>query len=154
MIRKVESSVAARRSDQFQIIARTDAVSVLGIDEAISRARLYQKAGADVLFVESPTTIEEIRKIAGSLEGPLMINQIERGKTPLLPVSELQTLGYKIVAYPLTALMAAVRATQRALESLKREGSGQTYQNEIATFEELDELLGFPEVRAWEKRFQ
>jgi len=135
------------------IIARSDAVSVAGLDEAIQRGRLYQSAGADVIFIESPTTVDEIKQIASSFERPLMLNQIESGKTPLLPVKALEQLGYKIVAYALTTLMASVRAVQRTLAILKREGSVASYLDNIATFEELDELLGFPEVRAWEKRF-
>jgi 2-methylisocitrate lyase-like PEP mutase family enzyme len=154
MVRKVEAAVAARRSDQFLIIARTDAASLLGIDEAIRRAALYRKAGAEVLFVESPTTVEEIRKVAQELEGPLMINQIERGKTPLLTVKQLEQLGYTIVAFALTTLMASMRAMQKILLTLQQEGSTEHCLNEMATFEELDELLGFPEVRRWEKRFQ
>jgi 2-methylisocitrate lyase-like PEP mutase family enzyme len=154
MVRKVEAAVAARRSDQFLIIARTDAVSVFGIDEAIRREALYRKAGADVLFVESPTTVDDIRKVADELEGPLMINQIERGQTPLLPVRQLEQLGYSLVAFALTTLMASVRAMQKVLLTLQQRGSAEQYLNEIATFEELDELLGFPEVRRWEKQFQ
>ncbi|MBM3804925.1 MAG: isocitrate lyase/PEP mutase family protein [Acidimicrobiia bacterium] len=154
MVSKVEAAVAARRSDAFQIIARTDALSVLGLEEALRRARLYKAAGADILFVESPTTNTEIQQIGASLEGPLMINQIERGKTPLLPAPELQRLGFKIAAYALTTLMASVRAVQTALQALRRGASPESYVNDIATFEELDELLGFPEVRQWEQQFR
>lgn len=154
MVSKVEAAVAARRSDAFQIIARTDALSVLGLEEALRRARLYKAAGADILFVESPTTNTEIQQIGASLEGPLMINQIERGKTPLLPAPELQRLGFKVAAYALTTLMASVRAVQTALQALRRGASPESYMNDIATFEELDELLGFPEVRQWEQRFR
>ncbi len=153
MVKKVEAAVAARRSDEFLIIARTDAISVAGLDEAIQRGRLYQSVGADVIFIESPTTVDEIKEIASSFEKPLMLNQIEGGKTPLLTAKELEQLGYKIVAYALTALMASVKAVQRTLAALKREGSPGSYLHNIASFEELDELLGFPEVRAWEKRF-
>jgi 2-methylisocitrate lyase-like PEP mutase family enzyme len=153
MVKKIEAAIAARRSDDFLIIARTDAISVAGLDEAIQRGRLYQSAGADVIFVESPTTVDQIKEIARSFETPLMLNQIESGKTPILSVKELEELGYKIVAYALTALMASVRAVQRTLATLKREGSPRSYLHNIATFEELDDLLGFPEVRAWEKRF-
>ena len=154
MTKKIEAARASRRSDNFLVIARTDAISVAGIDEAIRRGRLYQSAGADIIFIESPATVEQIRRIGNSFQKPLMLNQIEGGQTPTLPVRELQALGYKIAAYALTALMASVRAMQRTLKSLQREGSTDQYLNDIATFEELDELFGFPEVRAWEKRFQ
>jgi 2-methylisocitrate lyase-like PEP mutase family enzyme len=154
MIKKIEAAIAARRSDEFLIIARTDAIGVAGLDEAIRRGRLYQSAGADIIFIESPTTVDQIKEIASSFEKPLMLNQIEGGKTPLLAVEELDRLGYRIVAYALTALMASVKAMQQTLAALKREGSPQSYLHNIATFEELDELLGFPEVRAWEKMFR
>ena len=154
MVRKVEAAVAARRKDDFLIIARTDAISVLGIQEAIRRSRLYRQAGADILFVESPTTLEEIRTISQELPGFLMINQIERGKTPLLPVDAFQSLGYKIVAYALTALMASVRAMQKVLGRLRLEGSSSANLADLATFEELDQLMEFPETREWENRFR
>jgi 2,3-dimethylmalate lyase len=154
MAKKIEAAQAARRSDEFLIIARTDAISVAGLDEAIRRGHLYQSAGADIIFVESPTTVDEIERIAGSFEKPLMLNQIENGKTPLLPVKQLEKLGYKIVAYALTALMASVKAMQQTLATLRQEGSAQSYLHDIATFEELNLLLGFPEVHAWERRFQ
>jgi len=154
MLKKIEAAEASRRSHNFLIIARTDAISVEGIDEAIRRGQLYQSAGADIIFIESPTTVEQIQRIASSFQKPLMLNQIEGGQTPTLPVRELQALGYKIVAYALTALMASVRAMQRTLRFLHQEGATDQYLNDIASFEELDELFGFPEVRAWEKKFQ
>jgi 2,3-dimethylmalate lyase len=154
MVKKLEAAVASRRNDAFLVIARTDALSVLGFEEAVRRARLYKAAGADILFVESPLRLEQVRQIPMLLESPLMINQIERGRTPLLSIQELETTGYKIVAYALTALMASVRAMQRTLESLRKHGSPDLYLNEIASFDELDELLGFPEVREWENRFR
>ena len=83
-----------------------------------------------------------------------MINQIERGRTPIVSSQELELMGYQLVAYALTTLMASVHAMQRVLENLKKNGSPHGYMEEIASFDELDELLGFPEVRKWEKRFQ
>ncbi|PYV43989.1 MAG: carboxyvinyl-carboxyphosphonate phosphorylmutase, partial [Acidobacteria bacterium] len=142
MLKKIEAAEASRRSHNFLIIARTDAISVEGIDEAIRRGQLYQSAGADIIFIESPTTVEQIQRIASSFQKPLMLNQIEGGQTPTLPVRELQALGYKIVAYALTALMASVRAMQRTLRFLHQEGATDQYLNDIASFEELDELFG------------
>jgi 2-methylisocitrate lyase-like PEP mutase family enzyme len=154
MIKKIEAAVASRRSDRFMIIARTDALSVQGFEEAMRRARHYRSAGADILFIESPNTLDQLRQIPQLLESPLMINQIEGGKTPIVPVQELQTMGYKLVAYALTTLMASVRAMQRILEKLRKSGTPEGYLEEIASFDELDELLGFPEAREWEKRFR
>ncbi|MFN8008352.1 MAG: isocitrate lyase/PEP mutase family protein [Terriglobia bacterium] len=154
MAKKLEAAIAARRSDHFLVIARTDALSVQGLDEAVRRARLYQASGADILFIESPLTLEQIRQIPQLVQGPIMINQIEGGKTPLVPIQDLQAMGYKLVAYALTALMASVRAIQHALKSLRENGTPQNAMGELASFAELDELLGFPEVRAWEERFR
>lgn len=154
MIKKIEAAVASRRSDRFMIIARTDALSVQGFDEAMRRARHYRAAGADILFIESPTTLEQLRHIPQLLESPIMINQIEGGRTPIVPVQELEAMGYKLVAYALTTLMASVHAMQRVLEMLRKNGDPESYSQEIARFDELDELLGFPEVREWENRFR
>jgi 2-methylisocitrate lyase-like PEP mutase family enzyme len=154
MVKKIEAAVASRRSDHFMIIARTDALSVQGYDEAVCRARQYRAAGADILFIESPTTVDQLRQIPKLLESPLMINQIEGGRTPILTVQELEAMGYKLIAYALTTLMASVRAMQRVLKNLRKNGSPESYVEEIASFDELDELLGFPEAREWEKRFR
>ncbi|MEW5975956.1 MAG: isocitrate lyase/PEP mutase family protein [Acidobacteriota bacterium] len=153
MVRKVEAAAAARRSGDFLIIARTDAIAVAGFDEAIRRGRMYEEAGADVIFIESPLTLEQIRRIPASLRKPTMLNQIEGGKTPLLPVKDLEALGFAIVAYALTALMASVRAMRQTLTLLRDGSPPEVYGTDLATFQELDELLGFPEVRNWEKRF-
>lgn len=154
MTRKLEAAVAARKNDDFLIIARTDAIAVTGIDDAIARGKLYQEAGADIIFVEAPSTIEQIKRIGGSFNKPVMLNQIERGKTPLLPIRDLQSLGFKIIAYALTALMASVWAMERTLTKLKNQAEPSEYLNDIATFEDIDQLLNFPEWRLWEKRFQ
>ena len=141
-------------SDRFLIIARTDAIAVTGFDDAIRRGELYQQAGADILFIEAPTSLDQIERISASFHKPLMINLVERGKTPLLSLEQLQTLGYKVVAYALTTLMASVRAMERALSKLKEGDSPEDYLDDLATFEELDRLLGFPEWRQWENRFR
>jgi 2,3-dimethylmalate lyase len=146
--------VASRRNDRFMIIARTDALSVRGFDEAMRRARHYRAAGADILFIESPTSVDQLRQIPQLLESPVMVNQIEGGRTPIVAVHELEAMGYKLVAYALTTLMASVRAVQRVLENLRKHGAPDSYTEELARFDELDELLGFPEVREWEKRFR
>jgi 2-methylisocitrate lyase-like PEP mutase family enzyme len=154
MIKKIEAAVASRRSDRFMIIARTDALSVQGFDEAMRRARHFRAAGADILFIESPTSLDQLRRIPQLLQSPVMINQIEGGRTPIVPVKELEAMGYKLVAYALTTLMASVHAMQGVLENLRKYGDPAGYSQEIARFDELDELLGFPEVREWENRFR
>ena len=153
MVRKLEAAQAARANDDFLIVARTDAIGVAGIDEALRRARLYEQAGADVLFVESPTTLDEIERLGEAFDTPLMINQIEGGRTPILPATELEQLGFSVVAYALTTLMAAVSGMREALRRLREEGTPSGFAEDIASFEEIDRLVGFPEVRAWERRF-
>ena len=154
MAQKLEAAVAARRSDRFLVIARTDAIAVTGLDDALRRGQLYQQAGADIIFIEAPTTVDQIKRIGASFHKPLMINLVERGKTPLLPLEQLQALGYKVIAYALTTLMASVRAMERTLSKLKAQASPEEYLDDLASFEELDRLLGFPEWRQWENRFR
>ena len=154
MARKLEAAIAARKSDNFLIIARTDAIAVTGIDDAICRGLLYQKAGADIIFIEAPTSVDQMKRIGASFNKPLMLNQIERGKTPILPIKDLQNLGFKIVAYALTALMASVRAMESTLNKLKNQAEPSEYLQDIATFEDINQLLNFPEWRLWENRFQ
>ena len=154
MVSKLEAAVASRQSDRFLIIARTDAIAVTGFDDAIRRGQLYQQAGADIIFIEAPTTVDQIERIGAAFHKPLMINLVERGRTPLLPLEQLQTLGYKVLAYALTTLMASVRAMERALSKLKDQVPPEEYLDDLASFEELDQLLGFPEWRQWENRFR
>ena len=134
--------------------ARTDAIAVTGLDDALRRGQLYQQAGADIIFIEAPTTVDQIKRIGASFHKPLMINLVERGKTPLLPLEQLQALGYKVIAYALTTLMASVRAMERTLTKLKAQASPEEYLDDLASFQELDRLLGFPEWRQWENRFR
>tara|TARA_B100001013_G_C24617731_1_gene445889 strand:+ start:870 stop:1733 length:864 start_codon:yes stop_codon:yes gene_type:complete len=154
MAHKLEAAIAARKSDNFLIIARTDAIAVTGIDDAICRGLLYQKAGADIIFIEAPTSVDQMKRIGASFNKPLMLNQIERGKTPILPIKDIQNLGFKIVAYALTALMASVRAMESTLNKLKNQAEPSEYLQDIATFEDINQLLNFPEWRLWENRFQ
>lgn len=153
MARKVEAAAASRCSDDFQIIARIDSAAIHGIDDAIERGMLYQKAGADVIFVESPRTVEDMKRAAGSFDRPTMANMIEGGKTPLMSTQELQDMGYKLLAYPLTLLMTSIAAMQHALSTWREKGSTKHLVGQITSFDELDELMGFPEVRAWEAKY-
>jgi len=153
MALKLEAALEARRSDDFQIIARIDSASILGIDDAIARGKLYEKVGADVIFVESPRTVEDMKRAAGSFERPTMANMVEGGKTPLMSTQELEDMGYKLLAYPLTLLMASIKTMQDALSSWREKGSTKHLIGQITSFDELDELMGFPEVRQWEARY-
>lgn len=154
MVGKIEAAVESRRSDDFLIIARTDARSSLGLEEAIARGQLYEKAGADIIFVESPQTEEELRVVAESVEKPTMANMVEGGKTPLVPVRELERMGFGIVAFAVTCLLVATGAMKRAVEILKREGTTQELMDEMMSFEEFNSFIGFPEIRSFEAKYK
>ena len=120
---KIRAASENRTDPDFIIIARTDARAVNGLDDAIARARLYREAGADVIFIEAPTSREEIERIAREVAAPLLSNQVPGGRTPALTASELETLGYKIVIFPVVGLMAATIAIEKALSQLKVTGT-------------------------------
>jgi 2-methylisocitrate lyase-like PEP mutase family enzyme len=153
MALKIEAAVNSRRNDDFLIIARTDAIAVLGVEEAVRRGKLYEKAGADVVFLEAPRTLDELKLAAGSFNVPTMANLIEGGKTPFLSAAQLQDLGFKIAAYPHSLILTCIRAIQKTLATLKAQGTTGAILNDMADFKELDELIGFPEARAWEAKY-
>ncbi|MBI3990453.1 MAG: isocitrate lyase/PEP mutase family protein [candidate division NC10 bacterium] len=153
MAAKIEAAVEARQSDDLLIIARTDARGVIGLDEAIRRGRLYEKAGADLLFIESPQTVEELKIVGQSFRVPLMANMVDGGLTPLLPAKALEALGFKMVAYAVTLLLAAAHAVREVLRHLKVTSSTEGLTGRLMPFQEFDRLIGFPEVREFERRY-
>jgi 2,3-dimethylmalate lyase len=153
MVKKIEVAAASRSSPDFLIIARTDARSSLGLDEALRRAEAYGRAGADILFVESPETEDEMRRIGRSTHLPLLANMVEGGMTPLLPAPALLELGYKLAIFPVSALLAATQAMEVVYAALKAQGSSAGLQQPLMRFSALTELMGFPEVHAFERRW-
>ena len=150
MVRKIELACETRQSDTFLIVARTDARTEHGLDEALSRAEAYRSAGADVLFVESPESLDEMRMINEQLSGaPTLANMVGGGKTPLLADAELQALGYDIAIHPVYLLGAAVTAMREALKTLH--GTGEEANN-AATLDELNTLVDFESVWALDER--
>jgi 2-methylisocitrate lyase-like PEP mutase family enzyme len=119
---KIRAAAENRTDPDFIIIARTDARAVNGLDDAIARARLYREAGADVIFVEAPTSRSEMERIAREVEAPLLSNQVAGGRTPAVAAAELEKLGYKIVIFPAVGFMAATLAIDKALAQLKETG--------------------------------
>ena len=152
MVRKIRVAVEARRSPDFLIIARTDARTTLGLDEALRRAEAYAKAGADILFVESPESEEEMRTIGRSLDRPLLANMVEGGRTPVLSREDLASIGYKIAIFPVTALLAAVQSMQAVYEGFRAQGSSLASGVPLMPFADLTRLMGFEDVWAFEKR--
>jgi len=153
MTAKIRAAVDARRSEDIVIVARTDARAVTGLKDAIARATAYCEAGADVIFVEAPQTIEEMEKIAGAIKLPLIANMVEKGRTPFLTADELEKIGYKVAIYPVSMLYAATRAMARVLKRLKEEGSTASCIADLVGFEEFNELVGVEKMRALEKKF-
>ena len=150
MVRKIELACETRQSNAFLIVARTDARTEHGLDEALSRAEAYRSAGADVLFVESPESLDEMRMINEQLSGtPTLANMVGGGKTPMLADAELHALGYDIAIHPVYLLGAAVTAMRDALRALQSTGQEA---NSAATLDELNTLVDFESVWALDER--
>jgi 2,3-dimethylmalate lyase len=154
MAAKIAAAVAARRSPDFLIIARTDARAVEGLDAALSRARLYREAGADVLFIEAPESSDEIEAVARAFpDVPLLFNYAEGGKTPAVSHAFLHDLGFRLVIFPLTVLLAATGAIRSALARVKADGTPVDLVPSLTGFGEFLEFIGLPEIRELESRF-
>lgn len=154
MAAKIRAACDAREDDDFVVIARTDAIAVEGFEKAMDRAKAYQDAGADVLFVEAPTSMEQLQRIPRELSVPTLYNMASSGKTPFLSKTQIEELGFRIAIYPNFMLMAAIPAATRALQSLKQTGSIESMSNEITKFTEFFDLMGMEEVKALEERYQ
>jgi 2,3-dimethylmalate lyase len=151
---KIRAAVAARRSDDFVIIARTDARAVEGMDSAIERARRYREAGADVLFVEAAESEEEISVVARRLSDvPLLFNWAEGGKTPPVNYAALAGLGFKLVIFPIATLLGTTAWIRHALVEIRKAGTPLPIMDELPRFEEFLEFIGLPEIRDLEQRF-
>jgi 2,3-dimethylmalate lyase len=156
MVRKIQVAVDSRTDANFQIIARTDARTTLGLDEALRRGEAYAKAGADILFIESPETEDEMRRIGqfGKDQGkPLIANMVEKGRTPVLSKEALQAIGYQMAIFPVTALLASVQAMAQVYQQFKDVGSSAGSEVPLYDFAELSNLMGFEDVWAFEKKF-
>ena len=153
MVAKLEAARAARASSELVIVARTDARTTHGLPDAIARGRRYAEAGADVIFVESPETADEMRAICAGIPAPTLANMVEGGRTPILPQRDLAEIGYKVVIYPNSLTRAAARAGQRLLDELKRTGTTAGLAADMLTHGELWDLFGRREWERLEARF-
>lgn len=142
MVRKVRAALAARTIPETVIIARTDAIAVTGLEDAIDRMQAYVEAGADVIFPDAPRSVEEMQAIAAAVDAPLVANFSEHGKTPLLSRAEVEQLGYAIALYPTTTLFAAARSAREIASVLAGEGTSREALGQLMPFGELNELLG------------
>jgi len=154
MVQKVRAAVEARQDPDFVIIARTDANAVHGLEDAIRRGKTYHEAGADVIFIEAPRSMTELRSIAQAFPGvPLLFNWAESGKTPPLPLEEIRALGFKLVIFPVSLLFAATYSMLGLLEVLKQGQTPASFASQMVTFSQFTEHIGLPDIQALEKRY-
>jgi 2-methylisocitrate lyase-like PEP mutase family enzyme len=149
MVEKIKVAVESRSSPDFLIVARTDARTPLGLAEAIRRGRLYAEAGADIVFVESPESEQEMEAICQALAGtPLLANMVEGGRTPVLPPARLAALGYAMAIYPVAGLLAAAAALEAMYRQIRETGTTLGAGERLYPFSEMTKLMGFDAV--WE----
>jgi len=157
MVAKIRVAVDSRRDRNFKIIARTDARTTLGLDEALRRAEAYALAGADILFVESPESEDEMRRIgrtAGALGVPLLANMVEGGRTPVLDAASLQEIGYRLAIFPALGFLAAGAALEAAYAGLKAKGSSTALDVRLYPFKDFSELMGFGWVAEFDEKYR
>jgi 2-methylisocitrate lyase-like PEP mutase family enzyme len=153
MCAKIAAAVAARTDPDLVVIARTDVTETEGTDAAITRARAFRDAGADVLFVEAPRTVADIEQVAAELAGtPLLFNWVEGGRSSPISLDRVRELGFALVIFPVSTLMAATAAMRRVLAQLRDTGS--TEGPALLGFEEFLDVIGLPQVRELEQRFR
>jgi 2-methylisocitrate lyase-like PEP mutase family enzyme len=153
MVAKIRVARDTRDSDDFLIIARTDARGLYGLDEALRRGEAFAEAGADILFIESPESVEEMAKICSTFDSPLVANMVEGGSTPVLSAAELEELGYTLVIFPTAAFLAMGAAVRSVYEHLLSEGSTSNLSTPLHDFMEFSRLMGFDEVWNFEKKW-
>ena len=151
MVNKIRAAVAARQDPDFLIIARTDARTNHGVEEAIRRARLYEQAGADIIFVESLESVEEMRMVNQTITKPTIANMVEGGRSPYLSAGELQALGYRLVVFPVLTLYAAMASVLDVLSELKDKGTVDLTSGKMVNFTQFNELIGLPQERRLEE---
>lgn len=143
MVIKLRAALDARRNPETVIIARSDATAVTGLDDAIARSRMYADAGADVIFIDAPTSEDDLRRIAaGGIDAVLMVNVSEHGKTPDLGAQRFQELGFGLVIYPSSTLFAAAQSTKELAAQLKADGSTVASVPRMMPFDEINAILG------------
>ena len=153
MVRKIQVASDSRSSSDFLIIARTDARTALGLDEAIRRGIAYGEAGADVVFVESPESEAEMAEVGRSIDKPLLANMVNSGRTPMLPVDQLAKLGFSIAIFPAVGFLAAGQALRSAYADLQKHGTS-TDAVAMYDFPEFNKLMGFEDIWEFERRYK
>lgn len=152
MVQKIQVASDSRSSSDFLIIARTDSRTGLGLDEALRRGEAYAKAGADIIFIESPETEDEMVTISKRIDAPVMANLVNGGRTPMLPAKRLQELGYAVAIFPAVGFLSTAAALEAAYSDVRDNGTS-TDRAKMYSFEEFNKIIGFPDVWAFEKKY-
>jgi 2,3-dimethylmalate lyase len=152
MVIKLRAAVEARTDEDFVLIARTDALAVIGLDNTLRRCHAYIEAGADVLFVEALRNREEIERIVREVHVPLLYNFVEHGKSPLLPVDELQRLGFKVVIFPGSIMLAVLPLVRQILAEIRQRGTTEALLDRMTNVVELFETMGLSDMLALDAR--
>ncbi len=152
-VEKLSSALDARSSKDFIIVSRTDARATMGLDDAIERGLHYKKIGADVIFVEAPKSLAEMKKIGKAINAPLVANMIEGGATPISSAKMLHKMGYKIILYPLSILYANTFATLQILKELKKSGSTTKFKKNLVNFNQFNDIVELTKFRNLEKKY-
>jgi len=153
MVGKIKAAVDARRDEGMMIIARTDARTVHGIDEALARGKAYEEAGADIVFIESPENVEEMRRINKEINVLTLANMVEGGRTPLLPNDELESLGFDLVIYPTASTYMTSKAMLDLMTHLMQQGTTKGMMDKMVTFSEFNELIGLPGINELGRKY-
>lgn len=153
MIKRIRTIYENREDDGLVIIARTDARTVVGLDEAIRRGNLYREAGADVIFVESPESYEEVRRIAAEIDGPVLFNNVEGGRSPFLSKSELEDAGVKLTIYPNAQTRVVAKMCTELLTTLRETGTTASMADQMLSHKELWAMFGHDQWVAIEKKY-
>lgn len=153
MVGKLIAATDSRLDEDVVLIARTDALACEDVDATVHRANEYVEAGADVVFVEAPRTLDVLRSLPDRIKAPLIANMVEGGKTPTVGASELQAYGYRIALFANSALRVAVKSVQRAMAQLYRTGSSRDFVDAMIDWDERQRLIGLPRVQRDEERY-
>jgi 2-methylisocitrate lyase-like PEP mutase family enzyme len=149
MVIKIRAAVAARRSDETLIIARSDALQVTGLDDAIARCNAYSEAGADLVFVDAPRSVEEYSAIAERCSAPCVANMSETGRSPEIPTADLEAMGYKLVIFPSTQTWLFAKAYEELCQAVVRDRTSAALADRFTSFDDVNALLGLAE---WQSR--
>jgi methylisocitrate lyase len=153
MVAKIKAAVDTRLDPDLMVMARTDALAIHGIDEAIARMHRYIEAGADMAFVEAPQSIGQMRRITAEIEAPNMANMVPGGKTPILLAKQLEEIGFAVVAHPTALTYAMAKTARDVLRHILDSGTSSGLEDRMIAFEEFNDLVGLPEIRANERKY-